>query len=90
MASLTACEAMIVIRSEIKAIEEGQADRTDNPLKNSPHTAFVVTADEWKHAYTREQAAWPLKRLRQHKFWPSVGRIDNAYGDRNLECVPAG
>ena len=81
------CDAMIAIRAEIKAIEDGKADKQDNPLKNAPHTAFVVTANEWKHTYTREQAAWPLPWLRQHKFWPAVGRIDNAYGDRNLVCA---
>jgi glycine dehydrogenase len=81
------CDAMIAIRAEIKQVEDGRADRADNPLKNSPHTAFVVTANEWKHPYTREQAAWPLPWLRQHKFWPAVGRIDNAYGDRNLVCA---
>ena len=81
------CDAMIAIRAEIKAIEDGKADKADNVLKNAPHTAHVVTGDDWKHPYTREQAAWPLPYLRRHKFWPSVGRIDNAYGDRNLVCA---
>ncbi len=81
------CDAMIAIREEIRAIEDGKLSKTDNPLKNAPHTAHVVTADEWKHAYTREQACWPLAYLRKHKFWPSVGRIDNPYGDRNLVCT---
>ena len=81
------CESMISIREEIRAIEAGKLDRADNPLKNAPHTAFVVTANEWKHGYTREQAAWPLPWIRGHKFWPSVGRVDNPYGDRHLVCV---
>lgn len=81
------CEAMIAIRAEIAQIERGELDKKDNPLKNAPHTAHVVTATQWTHPYTREQAAWPLPWLRGHKFWPSVGRIDNAYGDRNLVCA---
>ncbi len=81
------CDAMISIREEIRAIESGKLPKDDNPLKNAPHTAHVATADEWKHPYTREQACWPLGYLRKHKFWPSVGRIDNPYGDRNLVCT---
>jgi glycine dehydrogenase len=80
------CDAMIGIREEIRAIEEGRMDKSDNPLKHAPHTAAAVTADEWPHAYKREQAAWPARALRENKFWPSVGRIDNPYGDRNLVC----
>ncbi len=80
------CDAMIAIRAEISAIEAGQLDRTDNPLKNAPHTAAAVTADVWPHPYTRQQAAWPLAYLKQNKFWPAVGRVDNPYGDRNLVC----
>jgi glycine dehydrogenase len=80
------CDAMIAIRAEIDAIEQGQMDRSDNPLKNAPHTAVHVTADEWTHPYTREQAAWPAPWLRSSKFWPAVGRIDNGYGDKNLVC----
>ncbi len=80
------CEAMISIRAEISEIESGKADRADNVLKNAPHTAPSVTASEWKHAYSREKAAYPAAWLREHKFWPSVGRIDNAYGDRNFAC----
>lgn len=80
------CEAMISIRNEIKEIEEGKADRSDNVLKNAPHTAEVIMADEWKHTYKREQAAFPLHWVRAGKFWPAVSRIDNAYGDRNLVC----
>ena len=81
------CDAMILIRGEIRAIEKGQMDREDNPLKNAPHTAEEVTRDEWSHAYTREKAAWPAAWLRDHKYWPPVARIDNAYGDRNLFCT---
>lgn len=83
-------DAMIAIREEIRAVEEGRADREDNPLKHAPHTAAVVTADEWKHQYSREEAAYPLKSLVERKYWPPVGRADNAYGDRNLmcSCVP--
>ncbi|KIG02778.1 aminomethyl-transferring glycine dehydrogenase [Caballeronia concitans] len=83
-------DAMIAIREEIRAVEEGRADREDNVLKNAPHTAAVVTADEWNHAYTREAAAYPVKSLVARKYWSPVGRADNAYGDRNLmcSCVP--
>ncbi|WP_250532613.1 aminomethyl-transferring glycine dehydrogenase [Caballeronia sp. AZ10_KS36] len=83
-------DAMIAIRNEIRAVEEGRADREDNVLKNAPHTAAVVTADEWKHAYTRQEAAYPVKTLISRKYWSPVGRADNAYGDRNLmcSCVP--
>jgi glycine dehydrogenase len=80
------CEAMISIRKEIADIESGQADRTDNLLKNAPHTAAAIASSQWKHPYTREQAAFPASWTRQHKFWPAVGRIDNPYGDRNLVC----
>jgi glycine dehydrogenase len=80
------CEAMIAIREEIRAIEEGRVDRTDNPLKNAPHTAQVLLSDSWNHSYSREQAAYPAPWTREHKFWPAVSRIDNAYGDRNFIC----
>jgi glycine dehydrogenase len=80
------CEAMIAIRAEIQAVIDGKADRKDNVLKNAPHTAAAVSADEWTHRYSREQAAFPLPFVRANKFWPSVGRIDNPYGDRNLMC----
>jgi len=80
-------DAMIAIREEVRAIEEGRADRADNPLKHAPHTARAVTADEWKHAYSRTTAAFPLPWVRDNKFWPAVARIDNAYGDRNLVCT---
>jgi glycine dehydrogenase len=80
------CEAMIGIRGEIQAVIDGKADPKDNLLKNAPHTAAAVSADEWTHRYTRQQAAFPLPFVRAMKFWPSVGRIDNPYGDRNLMC----
>lgn len=81
------CDALLSIRAEIRAIEEGKADKTDNPLKHAPHTQFVVTADEWKHAYTRQQAAYPLYYVTHNKFWPSVARVNNTHGDRNLICT---
>ncbi|HEX6881832.1 MAG TPA: aminomethyl-transferring glycine dehydrogenase [Planctomycetota bacterium] len=81
------CEALIAIRGEIRAVAEGRLDRADNPLKNAPHTAREVTASEWKHPYSRETAAFPAPWTREHKFWPSVKRIDNGYGDRNLICT---
>jgi glycine dehydrogenase len=79
-------EAMIAIREEIRAVEQGKLDREDNPLKNAPHTAAMVTSDKWNHKYGREQAAYPVASLRQNKYWSPVGRADNAYGDRNLMC----
>ncbi len=79
-------DAMIAIRAEIREIEEGRADRADNPLKHAPHTAQVATASNWTHAYSRETAVWPQPRLLSRKYWPPVGRADNAYGDRNLFC----
>jgi len=81
------CDAMIAIREEVRAIEQGKMDRADNVLKNAPHTVYVLTASEWKHPYSREQAAFPVAWVKEHKFWPAVGRIDNPYGDRNLVCV---
>jgi len=81
------CEAMIAIRGEIAAIEAGQMDRANNPLKNAPHTAAAVTGTEWDRPYSREQAAFPAPWLRVHKYWPPVARVDNAYGDRNLVCT---
>ncbi len=83
-------DAMIAIRGEIRAIEEGRADRADNVLKHAPHTAAAVAADEWKHAYRREDAAFPVASLRAAKYWPPVARVDNAYGDRHLfcSCIP--
>ncbi len=81
------CEAMISIRNEIRAIEEGRMDRADNPLKHAPHTARAITAKDWNHAYDRELAAFPAPWVREAKFWPAVGRIDNPFGDRNLVCI---
>jgi len=81
------CDALISIRAEIEQIELGIQDRQDNALKNAPHTAPDVMADTWAHGYTRTQAAFPAPWLRDHKFWPHVGRIDNAHGDRNLICA---
>jgi glycine dehydrogenase len=81
------CDAMISIRREIQAIVDGKADPNNNVLKNAPHTAAAIAADPWIHPYTREQAAFPLPFVRADKFWPPVGRIDNAYGDRNLICA---
>jgi glycine dehydrogenase len=79
--------AMKTIRAEIRAVEQGIADKEDNPLKHAPHTAQVVSASEWPHAYSREQAAYPVDSLRRTKYWMPVGRIDNVYGDRNLFCA---
>jgi glycine dehydrogenase len=81
------CEALISIRGEIREIEEGRMDREDNPLRNAPHTADQVAADQWQHGYSRERAAFPAPWIRERKFWPSVSRVDNAYGDRNLVCA---
>ena len=81
------CDALISIRSEIERIEKGLVDRDDCPLKGAPHTAAAVTADTWTHPYSREEAAFPAPWSAEHKFWPSVARVDNAYGDRNLVCA---
>lgn len=80
------CDAMISIREEIREIEAGEADVTDNVLKNAPHTAQSIVKDDWNHSYSREKAAFPISFGYISKFWPSVGRIDSAYGDRNLVC----
>jgi len=79
-------DALIAIRSEIQEVELGVADEEDNVLKNAPHTAALVTADDWSLPYGREKAAYPAPWLRDYKFWPSVRRVDDAYGDRNLVC----
>jgi glycine dehydrogenase len=84
------CDAMIAIHGEMQAIESGAADRQNNLLKNAPHTADVVTADNWDRPYPRESAAFPVKSLRDYKFWPAVGRIDNVFGDRNPVCTCVG
>ena len=81
------CEALIAIREEIREIESGMADRTNNVLKNAPHTASVVVSDSWAYPYSREKAAFPAPWTRSAKFWPAVGRVNNAYGDRNLMCT---
>ncbi|SDG39113.1 glycine dehydrogenase [Dyadobacter soli] len=84
------CDAMVAIRNEIREVEEGVADRTDNVLKNAPHTSRVLLSENWTRSYSREKAAFPLPYLRFNKFWPSVSRVDSAYGDRNLicSCIP--
>jgi len=84
------CDAMIAIRNEIKAVEEGRSDRANNPLKNAPHTAQAVVSDSWSRPYTRQEAAFPAEWTKQYKFWPAVGRIDNVFGDRNLVCTCSG
>jgi glycine cleavage system P protein (glycine dehydrogenase) len=84
------CDALIRIHGEIRAVESGQADPKDNLLKNAPHTADMLAAENWKHPYSREQACFPAPWLREYKFWPAVGRIDNVYGDRNLVCSCVG
>jgi glycine dehydrogenase len=81
------CDAMLSIRDEIRAIEEGRMDKTDNPLKNAPHTQQIICADEWNHKYSRKEAALPLYYVTHNKFWPAVSRINNTYGDRNLICT---
>jgi glycine dehydrogenase len=81
------CDAMLAIRAEIAAIENEEADREDNVLRHAPHTVDMIADDEWSHPYSREQAAFPLPWLREFKFWPSVARVDNAYGDRHLVCT---
>jgi glycine dehydrogenase len=80
------CDAMAMIREEVRAIAAGKADKSNNPLKHAPHTATVVTADSWDRPYSRETAAFPAPWTKDNKFWPAVGRIDGVYGDRNLFC----
>ena len=82
-------DAMIAIRAEIRAVEQGRMDKADNPLKNAPHTAAEVMAEAWTHPYSREQAAFPLPFVKARKYWPPVKRVDNVYGDRNLVCTCA-
>jgi glycine dehydrogenase len=81
------CDALINIRKEIREIEEGKSDKVDNPLKNAPHTQQVVLAEQWNLSYSRTQAAFPLEYVKANKFWPSVSRVNNTYGDRNLVCT---
>ena len=80
------CDAMINIKKEIQDIENGDLDITDNMLKNAPHTAEEVSKDEWDHSYSRSRAAYPLEILKEKKFWPPIGRVNNVYGDKNLMC----
>ena len=80
------CDALLSIRKEIAEIENGSADKEDNVLKNAPHTAESVISSDWNRPYSREKAAYPSEDAKQNKFWPSVGRVDNTYGDRNLVC----
>ena len=81
------CDALIAIRHEITSVENGTLDKLDNPLKNAPHTATVVTGDEWNHGYSRQTAAFPLPYVAAYKFWPSVGRVNDSFGDRSLVCA---
>jgi len=81
------CDALIAIRNEITQVENGALDKTDNPLKNAPHTVSVITANEWEHAYSRQTAAFPLPYVLERKFWPSVGRVNDSHGDRSLICA---
>jgi glycine dehydrogenase len=81
------CDALIAIHEELLAIESGTLDREDNPLKNAPHTASMVSSDKWEHAYSRQRAAYPVPWLHEFKFWPAVARIDNVYGDRHVFCT---
>jgi glycine dehydrogenase len=84
------CDTLIAIHGELAAVASGESDKTNNPLKNAPHTATAVCADEWNHPYSRETAAFPDAWTRASKFWPAVGRVDNVYGDRHLMCTCAG
>ena len=80
------CDAMIQIRKEVQAVEDGTWDAEDNPLKNAPHTAFAIASDNWNHSYSRQIAAYPVASLKQQKYFTPVGRIDQVYGDRNIVC----
>jgi len=81
------CDALIEIRKEIEEVKLGKVDQDDNLLKNAPHTMEMATADRWEFSYPRARAIFPLPFVKNGKFWPSIGRIDNAYGDRNLFCA---
>jgi glycine dehydrogenase len=81
------CDAMLSIRNEIMMIEEQALDRKDNPLKNAPHTQYTICSNDWTKPYSRELAAFPLNYVKENKFWPSVARVNNTYGDRNLQCT---
>jgi len=80
------CDSLIKIKEEINKVKNGELDKNDNPLKNAPHTHIELTANEWKHKYDRESAAYPTATLRTYKYWPPVARVDNVYGDKNLFC----
>jgi glycine dehydrogenase len=84
------CEAMMAIHAEMRAVESGALDKTNNPLKQAPHTADMIATENWARPYTREQAAFPVASLKDFKFWPACGRVDNVFGDRNLVCSCAG
>ena len=81
------CETLIKIKEEIEKIKSGEFDKVDNPIKNAPHTDLELSSDEWKHKYSREEAAYPSKHLKTNKFWPPVARVDNVYGDKNIFCT---
>ena len=81
------CEALISIKDEILKIADGKYHQNDNPIKNAPHTATHIASDNWPHRYSRNEAVYPANHLKSHKYWPPVGRIDNAFGDRNLICT---
>ena len=81
------CDAMILIKGEIDEVVSGELDPYDNPLKNAPHTAEYALSDTWNHPYSRSRACFPMESQKDHKYWPTVGRIDNAHGDRNLICT---
>ncbi len=81
------CDNLIKIKKEINKIKSGEFDKLDNPIKNAPHTDFELASDEWKHKYSREEAAYPSKYLKTNKFWPPVARVDNVYGDKNIFCT---
>ena len=80
------CDTLIKIREEVDKVKNGKLDKNDNPLKNAPHTHTELTANEWKHKYDRESAAYPSATLKSYKYWPPVARVDNVYGDKNLFC----
>ena len=80
------CDSLIKIKEEINKVKNGKFDKDDNPLKNAPHTHVELTANEWKHKYDRESAAYPSATLKSYKYWPPVARVDNVYGDKNLFC----
>lgn len=81
------CDALIVIRKEIQDVQDGKLDKEDNPLRNAPHTAEEVASDNWNHKYSRDQAAFPADWVRKNKYWATVKRIDNTWGDMHLKCV---